>query len=116
MVGNFHFVDALGANRASKRLARRHVMKGKNAGRTIRRGAKREAVRRQGPRDVTPTEEEEVQGMEVVASPTEAPRYLGSQMLTVAAPVRITSYALRVVNQCTKASFSASSPWGGALG
>lgn len=40
MEQTFLFVDGVNADRASKRLMRRHVMKGKNAGKTFHRPSK----------------------------------------------------------------------------
>ncbi len=37
---NFFFVDGMHANKASRRQMRRHVMKGKNAGKTLNRPSK----------------------------------------------------------------------------
>jgi hypothetical protein len=45
MERQFHFVDATTGDRQAKRLARSHVMKGKNAGRKIHRRSRLEAYR-----------------------------------------------------------------------
>ncbi|KAJ5259615.1 hypothetical protein N7478_012596 [Penicillium angulare] len=40
MGDSFHFIDGYQPSRESKRLMRRHVMKGKNIGKTIQRGSR----------------------------------------------------------------------------
>lgn len=102
MGDTFHFVDALRIDRASKRLARRHVMKGKNAGKTIHRRTQRMGLQRQRPEVTAPSLEQEPRRFDLI-SPAVTPKYLGSQMLVLTAPVDFTAYSLRVINQCMSA-------------
>ncbi|KAI1051637.1 hypothetical protein LB506_003046 [Fusarium annulatum] len=44
MQQNFFFVDGLNADKTSKKLMRRHVMKGKNAGKTFHRPSRTNQV------------------------------------------------------------------------
>lgn len=100
MEGAFHFVDVLRTDKASKRLMRRHVMKGKNAGRTIHRRARREAPRCRRPEIVTSRREEETE-VQKLKSPAAMPQCLQRQTLGLSTPVGLTPYSLGVINKCT---------------
>jgi hypothetical protein len=81
MENNFFFVDGLQADRASKKLMRRHVMKGKNAGKTFHRPSKANQVVR-------------YHAMDRIARP------IGTQFLTFPFPVPMTKVASKAIYDC----------------
>lgn len=103
MEKTFHFMDGLQADREARRKMRRHVMLGKNAGKTIHRPSRRDGEKSR-----------EVTGGAVVAknskpygstdwqcvSSSIIGRPLGNTFLTISLPVRLTTQALQVVNEC----------------
>lgn len=97
----FHFVDGIGADRASKRLMRSHVMKGKNAGKTLHRRT-RPGARRQRSEVITKCRESEIAECQL-ASPVDTSLMLGSLLRTLSTPVDFTRYSLGVIHKCMSA-------------
>jgi hypothetical protein len=81
MEQKFFFVDGLHADKTSKRLMRRHVMKGKNAGKTFHRPSRAGRV---------------IQYR--VTERIEQP--IGTQFLTFPFPVPVTKVASRALHDC----------------
>lgn len=81
MEQNFFFVNGLQADRASKKLMRRHVMKGKNAGKTLYRPSRAAQV-------------VQCHTMERIARP------IGTQFFSFPFPVPVTKVASKAIHDC----------------
>ena len=92
----FYFVDGLTPDRASTRMKRRHVMKGKNAGKSVRRHRRGDIS---GPASAGAIVLAR-KGKSPMTSPTAPLKYLGSEILSLPTPVPFTPYSVEVLNQC----------------
>lgn len=108
----FYFIDGLQADRASKKLMRRHVMQGKNVGKKFHRPSRvaAEKVRRQvvaeGPdRDSLRAprhDPEERHAYWMRLSAETAMRSAEHVLLPFSLPVEVTPRLLGVMNQCKR--------------
>ena len=110
MAQPFQFVDGLNPDRASKRRMRQHVMKGKNAGRTVQRKSRLDVLAKwhNAPADVNistiakPLVEEERHGNgEDMPVPDPEMRF-GGAFQSLALPVEVAAYPMKVINDCEK--------------
>lgn len=79
----FYFIDGFNADRASKKLMRRHVMKGKNTGKTLHRPSRL--------------------GLQVAQRPAntnQVTEATGNPLLTFSFPVEVTPYAVKIIDDC----------------
>lgn len=88
----FLFIDGIDADQASKRLMRRHVMKGKNAGKTLHRPTRPDlrAVRRQAYAKAHPN----------LCPENQVTAVFGNPLLTFSFPVQVTPRAIQTINDC----------------
>lgn len=110
MEKTFLFIDGHQADRSTKRLMRRHVMMGKNAGKTIHRPSRRDldikrrpAVNHTYPRVTSGFFEEPEAGTGAAwtyVEPNTIARALGNTLLTIRSPVNLTPYAIEVTDTC----------------
>lgn len=108
----FYFIDGLQADRASKKLMRRHVMQGKNVGKKFHRPSKvaAEKVRRQavgeGPdHDSLRAPCHDPEGRHAYSmrlSARTAMRSAKHVLLPFSLPVEVTPRLLAVMNQCKR--------------
>lgn len=107
----FYFVDGRDADRESKRLMRRHVMKGKNAGKRVHRGSrlalqKARAVAAKYPdKPLQPvvhySYEQRVRDMNwIYLSLGSAARSFGNVLQPFSLPFEVTVESLGVINRC----------------
>ena len=100
MEKTFQFVDTSAElDKSTRKLMRSHVMKGKNAGRTVHRRSKFELGEWGTPRGAATFPDEEatkrnLDGLEPVA------RNLGSVLRTFRFPVELSENSLKMINQC----------------
>jgi hypothetical protein len=110
----YYFIDGIEADRASKKLMRRHVMKGKNAGKTFHRPSRvaSEKARRTGTVDGScappaarccDPEGRYVYWMHLSARTVV--RDVGDMLLPISLPVEVTPQSLKVINQCKQVGF-----------
>lgn len=112
MEKTFYFVDGIHADRGAKRLMRRHVMKGKNAGKRLHRPSRLalpELSRRTHNADNINIEratgrfksaEGHFNDREFISLNTEASR-LGKEIAAFTLPVKVTPHSVLVINDCT---------------
>lgn len=110
MAGSFIFVDGLQNDRPTKRLMRRHVMQGKNAGKTIHRPSRMPPGQLFARMKSTVGEGNTVSpvGSPVgssVSSSLSSPGLsstdrIGAAWASLTTPVAMTSYAWGIINDC----------------
>ncbi|KAI5461788.1 hypothetical protein BGZ63DRAFT_424645 [Mariannaea sp. PMI_226] len=104
----FFFVDGIQPDRASKRLMRRHVMKGKNAGKTINRPSRLQLAK-QRPGTLShltcphtshrPNASQCLSKGWIKTSPYAIHGNLGGGLFTFMLPVKVTPDALRIIHE-----------------
>lgn len=117
MSGNFQFINGLEQDRASRKLLRRHVMMGKNAGKRINRPSKQALRERQDQQKLTqkpaPRKSNYILGPKAGdLNNTEAIAYwiyisdrvigrtIGNRIHTFSLPVNVSREAMNVLNVC----------------
>lgn len=104
----FYFVDGIAADRASKKLMRRHVMKGKNAGKTFHRPSRvavekarrPAALERPGALPHQGFDQEGRYAYWMRLSERREIRSIENVILPFSLPVEVTPKSLMVINQC----------------
>jgi hypothetical protein len=96
----FYFLNGLGADRASKKLMRRHVMKGKNAGKTFHRPSRVALQKARRPSAVDYCHQELRYEYWMPLSAQTGMRSVGNALLSFSLPVEVTPQSLMVINQC----------------
>ena len=108
---DFFFIDGIQADKTSKRLMRRHVMKGKNAGRTLHRPSRtKQRVSRSQAQFVstlatcdTANEHEQHDNALDWLLPL-SPAFMVSKRLgnglSLGIPIQVTRESLEVINEC----------------
>ena len=88
----FLFIEGIDADQASKRLMRRHVMKGKNVGKTLHRPTRPDlrAARRQAYAKAYPK----------LCPENQVAAVFGNPLLTFSFPVQVTPQAIQTINDC----------------
>lgn len=104
MEKTFCFVDGITNDEKSKKLMRRHVMKGKNAGRKIQRRSRLDVqVSRNHPR-ISDDQKNQIGRVHHsewrYLSPKSLSIELGNTFFTLSLPVEVTPYSLDVINKC----------------
>ncbi|OIW27630.1 hypothetical protein CONLIGDRAFT_716076 [Coniochaeta ligniaria NRRL 30616] len=95
----FYFVNGLDADRASKKLMRRHVMKGKNAGKTFHRPSRVALQKARRPSAVDCYHQEARYEYWMPLSAQTGMRSVGNALLSFSLPVEVTPQSLMVINQ-----------------
>ncbi|KAH7142113.1 hypothetical protein EDB81DRAFT_691592 [Dactylonectria macrodidyma] len=109
MDNTFFFVDGIEPDRESKRLMRRHVMKGKNAGKTFHRRSRPGLASRQSNTTLAPSSsslylsrhlDKQTSRWDWGCLPTNAiGRNLGSVLFTCSLPVKVTTTSQKIIHQ-----------------
>lgn len=110
MEQTFHFVDGLSNDDKNKKLMRRHVMKGKNAGKKIHRRSRLDLqVTRSRPNVVIHSSQISNNLRQKYyhadwryVSPNVLSIDFRNVFLTFSLPVRVTPYSLEVINECER--------------
>lgn len=112
MEKTFHFVNGITNDEKSKKLMRRHVMKGKNAGKKVHRRSRLDLQVTRSQPNVSDgfsridADEREIDHMNHAEwkylSPSSVSVELGNVFLTLSLPVEITPHSLEVINKCKK--------------
>lgn len=112
MEKTFHFVNGISPDEASKRLSRRHVMKGKNAGKKIHRRSRMDLQFTQSPPKIVNNPSHLSEDINQTchranwryASPSRLSIDFGNAFLTFSLscspPVEVTTYSLDIINEC----------------
>lgn len=102
MEKSFQFVDGTNIDNITRKTIRSHVMKGKNARRTVHRPSRLTLTRRPPPghkaAQRTPRESRKEEDSTSISM--NVSRNLGSLFLTVKFPIELTPHSVKVVNQC----------------
>ena len=106
----FYFVDGIQADKTSKRLMRRHVMKGKNAGKRFHRPSKLGLQVAQRQPDINETtlssriygdlNEVECRSNWRYVSPTTVARSCEKSFLIFSLPVEVPPASMKIINEC----------------
>lgn len=108
MEKTFYFVNGISPDEPSKKLMRRHVMKGKNAGKTIRRRSRLDLQVAQyrpntagNPSHISENLNEEDQSADWrYESPNRLDTRFGDAFLTFSLPVEVTPNSREIINEC----------------
>ena len=97
MEKTFYFIDGIRPDKTSKKLMRRHVMKGKNSGKTIHRPSRLHQSHTSRHLDLD-RRHYAVQGM---VAPSTVDKKFGDTILTGSlAAVEVNPCSLKIINQC----------------
>ena len=102
MEKSFQFVDGTNIDNIARKSIRSHVMKGKNARRTVHRPSRLSLTTwlPPGHKAAQRTVRESCQEDDSTSSSVKIPRNLGSLFLTFKFPIELTPHSVKVVNQC----------------
>lgn len=106
----FFFIDGIQPDRASKRRMRRHVMKGKNAGKTFHRPSRLGRANHQPNTTVVPPPlpvsrqpNKQRHYTDWICVSSNTIRSCGNALLTFSLPVAVSPYSLKIINECMNA-------------
>ncbi len=106
MEKSFFFVDGTQVNKTTRKLMRSHVMKGKNAGRTIHRPSKLDLTKGSPyhyqplQRDRYLPDEDATSAKQIQSYPTVIARNIGNLFVTLSFPLELTANSLDIISQC----------------
>jgi hypothetical protein len=103
----FLFVDSTDVDRTTRKSIRRHVMNGKNAGKTHHRSSRLDLIRRTPynnnrttfQRSASTSNEEEAEADQELSCPVTNYRNLGNPFLSLSFPLELTPRSLKVINE-----------------